>query len=96
MLSASPERRPSAEQCLAHPWFKNDRQVLTDLLVVNKRSVSPFKEEYVYEEGKSDFQSFMVAPNYYNKQEGLGQVRRKTDNHKINDTLLAQSNICKP
>jgi serine/threonine protein kinase len=69
MLSSSPERRPNAEQCLAHPWFKNDRQVLNDMLVVNKRSVSPYKEEYVYEEGKSEFKSFIVAPNYFKKPE---------------------------
>ena len=69
MLS-SPGHRPTAEQCLIHPWFKNDKDILSEMIFVNKRSASPINHDVNYdvedyEEEKSDFNSFLIAPNYY-------------------------------
>lgn len=35
MLQANPARRPTAEEALSHPWFKQEETVIKDLLVFN-------------------------------------------------------------
>lgn len=36
MLNSEPLFRPSAKECLEHPWFKEDRQIICDLLQLNR------------------------------------------------------------
>jgi serine/threonine protein kinase len=35
MLSSDPSQRPSAKECLNHPWFSDDRVILNNLLLFN-------------------------------------------------------------
>jgi len=35
MLESDPGKRPSAKQSLMHSWFKNDQEIIQELLQVN-------------------------------------------------------------
>ncbi len=73
MLRVTPERRPSAEQCLNHSWFKKDRGIVSIMISVNRRSVSPISRFDPNQDSLakiiSDVSSFLLAPNYYNKED---------------------------
>ena len=50
MLEADPEDRPTAKQCLSHQWFKQDKEIIKDLLeynekVTSKRKMSPYRND---------------------------------------------------
>lgn len=36
MLEVNPSKRPSAEQCLGHQWFKEDQQAVQSSIYINK------------------------------------------------------------
>ena len=36
MLETNPAKRPTAEECLEHPWFENDREAIQGSLLINK------------------------------------------------------------
>jgi serine/threonine protein kinase len=36
MLQEDPSKRPSAKQALIHPWFKQDEEIIAQLLQANK------------------------------------------------------------
>jgi hypothetical protein len=40
MLSADPNERPSAQACLDHQWFKEDKIAIQTLLTVNKAIIT--------------------------------------------------------
>ena len=75
MLDLDPTIRPSVEQCLAHRWFKEDKELVSEMIFLNKRSVSPYplnEEEEEPEEQKAvptDLLSFIIAPNYYRRKD---------------------------
>ena len=36
MLEVSPLTRPTAEQCVSHPWFSTDKEALQNGILINK------------------------------------------------------------
>ena len=40
MLSADPDERPSAQACLDHQWFKEDKIAIQTLITVNKAIIT--------------------------------------------------------
>ncbi len=36
MLAVNPDQRPSAEEALQHPWFKQDKEIISDLIAFNE------------------------------------------------------------
>ena len=66
MLDSDPTTRPTAEKCLEHQWFKEDYEVVSQMIIFNKHNVVPFsREEEDFKEEASGLLSFIVAPNYY-------------------------------
>ena len=64
MLNKNSKDRPSAEQCLSHTWFKKDRESLQNLLRINKQA-SLFYQTKSFNNINQDFESFLMAPNYF-------------------------------
>lgn len=57
MVSVEPDTRPTAEECLKHPWFKADHKALMKSLHINRRSVSPLSQNaFPEQEALSSFE----------------------------------------
>jgi serine/threonine protein kinase len=69
MLDVEPHSRPSAEKCIQHPWFSQDRDALQSSLLINKNSelLASMVLNIAKADGENsnEFKSFMIAPNYF-------------------------------
>eukprot|EP00347_Sterkiella_histriomuscorum_P003526 403363963 len=74
MIHKDPSKRPTAEECLNHQWFQEDSEALQFSIQLNNlASHSKVKNSIIYDKilQEPEFQSFIMAPNYYNPQQNL-------------------------
>ncbi|TNV86128.1 hypothetical protein FGO68_gene14551 [Halteria grandinella] len=67
MLQTTPESRPTAEQCINHKWFQQDREALQSSLFINKNPqlIASYFNNPINEINPQEFVSFIIAPNYF-------------------------------
>jgi serine/threonine protein kinase len=74
MLDADPDHRPSAKEALEHEWFKQDKEILKELLIINDIMCTNSKKLSSVMSRKMSGQSstfinmmnsFQVANNHY-------------------------------
>ena len=75
MLQVDPLKRPYAKEALNHEWFQHDKEVLSDLLMVNEKMANNHHPVFTDRRPPSDhqggdqslksFSSFKVGSNYF-------------------------------
>lgn len=66
MLQTHPSNRPSAEQCLKHRWFSEDRDAIQSSLYLNRNTNAFHSKSFnEFANNSNEFASFIIAPNYY-------------------------------
>ncbi|CDW89281.1 serine threonine protein kinase [Stylonychia lemnae] len=77
MLYKSPEQRPTTEECLNHSWFQQDREALQHSIWINEfASNLKNNNQQIYDRmiQEPEFQSFILAPNYYMQERALSSM----------------------
>eukprot|EP00347_Sterkiella_histriomuscorum_P008850 403343501 len=95
MLNKQPESRPSTEECLNHQWFQHDREALKHSIWIN-RFASNIKQnnQQIYDQivEQPEFQSFILAPNYYIQERPISSINNINDSYQSDSSTRKRNN----